>query len=267
MSKKSRSEIVGHAYERLAAANEWKNRDGSIFPVSAKNLANYIRLKANTNKISSIEWWLYCLGKYQKEAHGLRTSWELARDDPKVQYELRKIKHNNSDEDVFESLNKKENVDPNSLRLAETEKRLLKNNRKPHTIFAGEKLNSTQKSKLLKPRGKISLQVQGSSKPISKNEETLNLKKSTISRKTTQSIIKPEKQSITQASKQNDPINPEKTVDFKSKYEAILEALKDEYVNTCKYHPRGCFEFEDEGHLSLNEIMLRRWAYCIVCAV
>ncbi|CAG8609383.1 3568_t:CDS:2, partial [Racocetra fulgida] len=67
-SKKSKdyTESVARGYLYLAKFREWKNNDGSYFPISVMNLCNYLRVKMLTNNIKSLDWNIGALGKYQK---------------------------------------------------------------------------------------------------------------------------------------------------------------------------------------------------------
>ncbi|RIB28810.1 hypothetical protein C2G38_1361895 [Gigaspora rosea] len=67
-SKKSRdySESVARGYLCLAKFKEWKNDDGSYFPISVINLCNYLRVKMLTNNAKSLDWNINALSKYQK---------------------------------------------------------------------------------------------------------------------------------------------------------------------------------------------------------
>ncbi|CAG8541565.1 10367_t:CDS:2 [Ambispora gerdemannii] len=55
------------AYKLVAEKNKWYNADGSLLPVSAENLCKFIILKASTNALQSIRWYVYGIAKYQEE--------------------------------------------------------------------------------------------------------------------------------------------------------------------------------------------------------
>ncbi|KAG9307048.1 hypothetical protein G9A89_016876 [Geosiphon pyriformis] len=200
-SVRQRCRNAGYAYQKLASSHGWQNPDGSMLPISAENLTKYIRYKAYTNKANSIDWWIYCLGKYHDETPGWNARWEKSRNDPKVQQILREIK----------------NKSENSV-----------------VIFKKAKI----KPKKQETQGELAMK---------KVNEGITKKSCNI------------ELDMLQPMKKSKPLK-----NIKPTYESILESLEKEYVGKCKYHPMGCFEFENGGHLKLTEAMLRKWAYCIV---
>ena len=87
MSNDTRSSYpqeIGEAYERKAWENGWLNKDGTVFPISVKNLSNFIRMKSETAGLKTINNWLGALNTYQMRDLTIEENWESVRNHEKI---------------------------------------------------------------------------------------------------------------------------------------------------------------------------------------
>lgn len=82
-TKISFAERTTRSYILLAQPHEWKNSDGSMFPISVKNLCNYIQIKRSTNNLKSIEWYLTGFRRFHEEMFN-NNEWDKTRKHPDV---------------------------------------------------------------------------------------------------------------------------------------------------------------------------------------
>ncbi|CAG8555444.1 4529_t:CDS:10 [Ambispora leptoticha] len=81
---------VARSYENLAKKHNWVNANGSYFPISVDSLCSFIRHKADTSTIKSIDWYVGALKKYHITELGIK-DWDDVRKNPKVRSALAEI--------------------------------------------------------------------------------------------------------------------------------------------------------------------------------
>ncbi|CAG8540144.1 12917_t:CDS:2 [Ambispora gerdemannii] len=188
-----RMEDIIRAYKNLATRQKWFNEDGTIFPVSARNLEKYIEYKGRTNTARSVRWWMYFLEKYHNnsEIAEYRVHWNTAKHDPRIEQALKRLKVKNQ-------------IERNKAPLFDVE---------PLNIYANSTKNPTNIPEI----------------------------------------------------ENNIPEEKPRIEDFRAHYERTHSSLLQKYVGTCPIHREGCFQIDKNHHLKLNEVMLRRWAFCLAC--
>ncbi|CAG8757844.1 10218_t:CDS:2 [Dentiscutata erythropus] len=118
-SKKSKdySEYVARGYLCLAKFREWKNNDGSYFPISVMNLCNYLRVKMLTNNVKSLDWNINALSKYQKNVLNIQ-NWTDVKFHKDVKDLMDQIR-----EDKMKDDNIKKKVDETSSNIERTKEK------------------------------------------------------------------------------------------------------------------------------------------------
>ncbi|CAG8541778.1 14088_t:CDS:2 [Ambispora leptoticha] len=185
-------EDVTRSYKNLATHQKWFNEDGTVFPVSARNLVKYIEYKGRTNTARSVRWWIYFLEKYHQnnEIVEYRKNWNMAKHDPRIEQALKMLENKHQIERIKAPLRDK-----------------------PLSNCASSTKDLTNSSNI---------------------ENNMQEQQPRIE-------------------------------DFQSHYQRMHSLLLKKYVGTCTIHRKGCFQIDENHHLRLNEVMLRRWAFCLAC--
>ena len=76
-------EQVGRSYANLAHDRNWRNADGSVYPISVEHLKEYIILKHESGNMKSVLWHIGGLKKYQTEVLKFK-KWDEVRNHPDV---------------------------------------------------------------------------------------------------------------------------------------------------------------------------------------
>ncbi|CAG8514815.1 16850_t:CDS:2 [Cetraspora pellucida] len=286
-SKKSKdyTESVARGYLCLAKFREWKNNDGSYFPISVINLCNYLRVKMLTNNIKSLDWNINALGKYQKNVLNIQ-NWNDVRFHQDVRdllNQIRKEKMSNvkkvneinaNGEDLIKKMKGRDSsvLSSSSGSSSPSPTPLLSDNRKKKRLTRSKSAYDRMKpssndqeiiqnfdSASVAPFPFPQMQVSDVDLPY----------ESMISLLSTQDDVDVSSTSIdfwkgvgvSNEIIQEDEAEPES---FKSCYERSLSILKSLYANHCSFHPDGCVLLPDDLHFVLSDTHYRRWA--LLCA-
>ncbi|CAG8458211.1 11215_t:CDS:2 [Ambispora gerdemannii] len=262
---------VARSYENIAKKQNWVNANGLFFPISVDSLCSFIRHKADTSTIKSIDWYVGALKKYHITELGIK-DWDDVRKHPKVRSVLAEI-----EEEASAKVRKDRTHGEADMSVGNKGKQSIVSNDANASILSPARSAHNYPSIYSSPigssvRGSGSKNVQRldpTNRPAeailamlgvmdSADEDTEKMSKS----KSPNNVINLERRK--RDLEMNMPhVDPDEPESFKFRYDYAIAILKSKYTGQCSLHPKGCFEVQPNFHLELDENMFRHWASLI----
>ncbi|CAG8468941.1 1488_t:CDS:2 [Paraglomus brasilianum] len=296
-------EHVGRSYANLAHDRNWRNADGSVYPISVEHLKEYIILKYESSNMKSVLWHVGALKRYQTEVLKFKR-WDDVRNHPEIQQllaELEESEAHKSDDGGITPLGVaqdrgKGKAEDLSLKAKRPVSRFDLSKRPAQTILAllgrtngegNESLGNASGSNVAATAAEPRFEQGDSFMEGDDMEEDDTSQRDQINgnidyRALFQNdsddsdYIPPSKNTLTDdsgnymtvkrrklRSESDSDSSEDGPESFKLRYDTALSILKSKYVNSCTKHLRGCFPIDERRHLLLDEKMIKRWATLI----